>query len=98
MFACLIERKIQFNLCAKNCLFERNVDVGFNIAAAGLSLATALSAAKKTTKNITEPQVPEVKVNILALSAKAAETLERVGTTVTTDTRVTELIVALAFG
>ena len=97
VFASIIKIQGQVYFCAKDGLFKVDLDVGFDIAAAGLALPALIAATlatKKAAENITQAQITKIKIDVLALAAKASKWITAA---ITADSGMTKLVVALAF-
>ena len=102
MFTLVIDRKRQLHLLTKHRLFERQRYTRLHIPTARpTTAATSARATKELAKNITKCTIAKVKVDVLPLT-KTAKPLKRIAASIaaarrTTNTSMTELVVALAF-
>lgn len=102
VFAGIFEIESQIDFGTKHRLFKSNLDAGLDVPASGLPPLLPLSApaTEETAENVAQPQVTEIKVDILALSAGttvAAKPAKRVpaSAAIATDPGMPELVIAL---
>src|SRR6185437_3475737 len=81
------------------CLLKGNLCFSLDVAPTACLLPSLTGAsAKKTAEDITEAQVAEIKIDLLALAPETVEAAESTRTgAIAADTCVTELVIAAAF-
>jgi hypothetical protein len=92
---------IQLSFGAKNRLLEADFDASFDVPAPlrTSSAATRLTTTEEAIKDITKPEITEVKIDVLTLSAaEPTEAFKRIAACCAANACMPELVVALSFG